>query len=300
MMPNDTATPKDAALRAVGRAVVNFQRLEHNLKLAARFGPLEGVAAKIQNDIERRSAKAQSFTLGQAVQAWLSAINSDPNPSDRTPDLFDPTIRMTLSLESSTEHASSHAEALKRLLEVRNKLIHGGLVRFDWNSPTECIRLIEELNAVNAEISVQIEFLSEVLRSLKDLVPDDASLVHEIEGVVPDTATAQRATSLCKCRTPPFLYSDYEVATLGEDATFGEVSLETCKQCGSVWLKYLIEDPGRTAAGRWWRVLVPNSQPVAISVDNAREFVRAQTGGFLGGSYFQSSGQVFNGRPNIF
>jgi hypothetical protein len=182
MMPNDTATPKDAALRAVGRAVVNFQRLEHNLKLAARFGPLEGVAAKIQKDIERRSEKAQSFTLGQAVQAWLSAINSDPNPSNRTPDLFDPTIRMTLSLDSLSDHVNSQPETLRWLLEVRNNLIHGGLVRFDWNSPTECVRLIEELNAVNAEISVQIEFLSEVLLSLKDLGPDDAVVVHEIEG----------------------------------------------------------------------------------------------------------------------
>jgi hypothetical protein len=33
---------KDSALSAVGRTVVNFQRLEHNLKIAARLGPLEG------------------------------------------------------------------------------------------------------------------------------------------------------------------------------------------------------------------------------------------------------------------
>lgn len=300
MMPNDTATPKDAALRAVGRAVVNFQRLEHNLKLAARLGPLEGVAATIQKDIEKRPEKEQTFTLGQAIQAWLSAINSDPNPSNPTPDLFDMTMRMTVSLDTSSHHVSTHAKTLRRLLDVRNKLMHGGLVRFDWDSPTECLRLVEDLNAVTVEVGLQVEFIAEVLSSLKDLSPDDVVFIHEIEGVAADIEAAPSTASPCKCRTPPFWHLDYEVAKLGDDATHGEVSLETCKHCGSAWLHYQVEDPGRTAAGRWWRVLVPANQLPAISVDNARTYLQEQTKGFLGGSYFHSSGQAFNGRPKVF
>jgi hypothetical protein len=195
---------------------------------------------------------------------------------------------------------SSHAETLRWLLDVRNRLIHGGLVRFDWDSPTECIRLIEELNAVTAEIGVQVDFISEVLSSLKDLGPDDVVLVREIESVVAGTDTTQPSASPCKCRTPPFGHTDYEIAELGEDATYGEVSLETCKHCGSIWLHYLVEDPGRTAAGRWWRVAVPANQLTSISVDGARKFIQEQTEGFLGGSYFRSSGQAFSGRPKIF
>ena len=74
-MSGSAVTFKDAALRAVGRTVVNFQRLEHNLKIAARLGPLEGVLSKVQRDHERRTEKASSFTLGQAIEAWLTELD---------------------------------------------------------------------------------------------------------------------------------------------------------------------------------------------------------------------------------
>ena len=70
-MSQQSATSKDAALRAIGRTVVNFQRLEHNLKLAARLGPVQGTIPKIQRDIGRRFERAETLTLGQAIQAWL-------------------------------------------------------------------------------------------------------------------------------------------------------------------------------------------------------------------------------------
>ena len=73
-MDDGIFTPKDLALRAVGRTVVNFQRLEHNLKVLARLGPVEGVLAKVRRDIEKRAEKASSFTLGQAIQAWMGAL----------------------------------------------------------------------------------------------------------------------------------------------------------------------------------------------------------------------------------
>ena len=42
-MDDGIFTPKDVALRAVGRTVVNFQRLERCLKDLARLGSVEGV-----------------------------------------------------------------------------------------------------------------------------------------------------------------------------------------------------------------------------------------------------------------
>ena len=44
-MLKDVMPSKDVALRAVGRTVVSLQRLEHNLKLASRLGPIEGAVA---------------------------------------------------------------------------------------------------------------------------------------------------------------------------------------------------------------------------------------------------------------
>jgi hypothetical protein len=109
-MSGSTATFKDAALRAVGRTIVNFQRLEHNLKIAARLGPLEGVLVKVQRDLERRTEKASSFTLGQSIEAWLSAVKGGVPPANPTPDLFDSTIRLTFSFDGDPDSYRAHGE----------------------------------------------------------------------------------------------------------------------------------------------------------------------------------------------
>lgn len=172
-MSGCVVTSKDVALRAVGRTVVNFQRLEHNLKIAARLGPLEGVLAKIQRDFERRTEKASLFTLGQAIEAWLNAINGGDAHTNPTPDLFDPTIRLTFSLQGDSEFHRAHGDALKELLEVRNRLIHGGLVNFDWESRDACERLVAELTEVNEAIGVQIDFVAVVVKSFR---PEGAAI----------------------------------------------------------------------------------------------------------------------------
>src|SRR5277367_5992739 len=110
-------TFKDAALKAVGRTVVNFQRLEHNLKAVARLGPLEGVLPKVQKDIERRVERVSSFTLGQSIQAWIGVLEGDGASASQTPDLFDPTIRLSFSLSGDPNWSREHGGALKELLE---------------------------------------------------------------------------------------------------------------------------------------------------------------------------------------
>jgi hypothetical protein len=176
---SSTSSTKDAALAAVGRTVVNFQRLEHNLKIAARYGPLDGVITKVQKDIERRVEKSLTLTLGQAIQVWLAAIGGESHKTTPTPDLFDPTIRMTFSLNRDSESVASHFESLARLLEVRNNLIHGGLVTFDWDSPNACARLIDDLKPVNDDIGSQIDFLAAVIASVQDIQWEDVHLDEE-------------------------------------------------------------------------------------------------------------------------
>ena len=175
-MDDGIFTPKDLALRAVGRTVVNFQRLEHNLKVLARLGPVEGVLAKVRRDIEKRAEKAASFTLGQAIQAWMSIIAGDGPSYARTNDLFEPTLRGTFSPGMDVESQNAHGEALKSLLESRNKLIHGGLVQFKWDSREVCEALIEELNGVNEEIRLQIDFLAAIGRSMQGIRPEDVEV----------------------------------------------------------------------------------------------------------------------------
>ena len=177
-MPAHKMTSRDAALRAVGRTVVNFQRLEHNLKAAARLQPVQGTILKIQRDIARRDERTATLTLGQAIQAWLNACEGEKLATSYTPDMFDAHIQMTFSLGSDTESRSAHAASLKALLETRNNLFHGALVQFQWDSPEECDRLVMQLDEVNQAIGTQIEYLNTVLTAVRTIRPEDLELTQ--------------------------------------------------------------------------------------------------------------------------
>jgi len=90
----------------------------------------------------------------------------------------------------------------------------------------------------------------------------------------------------CKCEEPPFYYLKFHSKELGEDATHGEVSLEKCKKCGTYWLKYLIEQPQYTKAGRWWRVRISQNDLENFTVEMAKSYIENQDWCFVGGSFY--------------
>ena len=153
----------DLALRAVGRTLVNFQRLEHNLKLVARLGPLKGTLAKMERDVAKRVERAAELTLGGAIQAWLSTAGGEMTLSGSTPDLFDADFQLAISFVPDAENLAAHGVALKSLLDIRNKLVHSDLLHIQWESPEECNRLVTKLDAVNAEIGPQMQFFESIL-----------------------------------------------------------------------------------------------------------------------------------------
>jgi hypothetical protein len=165
---------KDCALHMVGRTVVNFQRLEHNLKLAGRLGPLQGTVQKIQRDIAKRHERASALTLGQAIQAWLDCCRGPLATQYETPDMFDVSVQTTFTLELDSESHAHHAKVLGDLLEVRNDLIHSRLAKFNWEDPEECQGLVADLLQVNSSISMQIEYTCSLLKLIAVLHKDHA------------------------------------------------------------------------------------------------------------------------------
>jgi hypothetical protein len=97
---------------------------------------------------------------------------------------------------------------------------------------------------------------------------------------------------ICKCHNPPFSFFNYEITELGEDIHGAEVSLQRCKLCSQVWLKYLVEEPHLSRSGRWWRVAVSQVQLGSDFRNIARELIQQQMQCFVGGSFFNSTGKV--------
>ncbi len=93
---------------------------------------------------------------------------------------------------------------------------------------------------------------------------------------------------------PPFHHTHFDSEVIGVDKTngrFGEVSVETCKKCGSTWLRYFVDHEAFTASGRWYRGLVSREMLRSLTPEGAVEALAGLPWHFYGGSYFQTTGR---------
>jgi len=114
-------TPKDSALKTVGRTVVNLQRLEQHVKAVANIFPFHGTLTIIQRDSAKHREKLIGMTLGQAISISGCHIG-------RGLDQYLNWSKIRLITHSPSELNSSfdeqtkdhHANELRELLKFRN------------------------------------------------------------------------------------------------------------------------------------------------------------------------------------
>lgn len=168
-------TPKDTALHTLGRTVVNFQGLEHNLKILASLAPFETYAHTVDNHIEKQREKAGRLTLGGAITSWICVLEGKVEKPTIMGDLYSATVRREMVFNIDPKVQEAHAAGLRTLLEERNTLIHGGLAEFPWESAPDCVELTDYLESLNGAIAEQMQFLEPIADSLRAL--DNGTLV---------------------------------------------------------------------------------------------------------------------------
>lgn len=185
---------RDAALRAVGRNLVNFQKLEHCLKALVRTESLAGPMSTLNGKVAARVSKTSQYTLGRAVQEWLRISTPHETASPQTQDLFEPWISVSLELPIDSERLASHSKALEALASERNDLVHLKLAHFNFESAAECTDLVAVLDRQNQRILEQLAFLSpavKVLQELKRFATNPKSLEEILTSV--DAARGDKA-----------------------------------------------------------------------------------------------------------
>lgn len=97
----------------------------------------------------------------------------------------------------------------------------------------------------------------------------------------------------CCCLTLPSGGADFDSTVIGVDETrgrFGEVSVETCRRCGSKWIRYFVEYEAFTKSGRWYRGLISEDAARSVTPEAAVALLESLEWRFVGGSYFESTG----------
>jgi hypothetical protein len=91
----------------------------------------------------------------------------------------------------------------------------------------------------------------------------------------------------CHCSEPTFNYTDYASKHVGVDETngrHGDVTIQQCRSCGALWLKYLLEWEWYAESGRWYRGQMTPEQAESLTPQNAAEMLGALPWHFYGGS----------------
>jgi len=99
----------------------------------------------------------------------------------------------------------------------------------------------------------------------------------------------------CGCMTPPFHHWDFDTQDLGVTSSYGEIQIETCKSCGTKWLRYFWEHEAFTASGRWYKGIVDDSSLPTLTPENCVKYLESLPWYIYGGSYFNTMGKRGSG-----
>jgi hypothetical protein len=108
--------------------------------------------------------------------------------------------------------------------------------------------------------------------------------------------------SQCRCMTPAVDFGDFDSQAVGIDETrgrHGEVSVETCKECGTRWLRYFVEYEAFSQSGRWYRAIVSADVLATLKPEDSVGVLEQVPWYFYGGSYFRTSGDRGSGPLRI-
>ena len=170
------------ALYAVGRNVVNFQRLEQILKRLAMMAPICAPLSKLQSAVENQKATSERLTLGGAVKTWIESANHMPKQQQGLEPDNEIIVTFGFELPWSPEYFDQVSAELESLLRERNNLVHLDLAQLNFEDEAECTALRIRLDAQNVRIEKASEVLGALLRQMRDLAQRMAS----------DEAIAQR------------------------------------------------------------------------------------------------------------
>jgi hypothetical protein len=171
------------ALYAIGRNVVNFQRLEQILKQLALFAPICATPSRLQSEVEKQRARVERLTLGEAVKKWIESEFHGTKPKQGP--LLDQQIIISLGFElpTSPEYFDQLSGELESLAQERNSLIHLDLAQLNFEDEAECTALSIQLNAQNDRIIRAIKFLGPILSQMQELarlIASDQGLIQEL------------------------------------------------------------------------------------------------------------------------
>ena len=150
IVDENTTIPSDDVLdlqhivqRKLGRCLLRLQQYERQLKAIVAHCELTGPADRLSIIREQKVACAQNKTMGTLVGMLTEGFLTPPHPNEeesQTEAYVGDQIwlRHRYQLEMTVEHYEAMKADLKELVDLRNKLVHHFIERFDLWTESGC------------------------------------------------------------------------------------------------------------------------------------------------------------------
>ena len=93
----------------------------------------------------------------------------------------------------------------------------------------------------------------------------------------------------CVCEQGSARFNEFDAKAVGCDETegrFAEVTLNRCRTCNRLWLRYMVEYEAFSRSGRWARGLISEAAAETMTPERAVEHLIGLEWYLYGGSYF--------------
>jgi hypothetical protein len=197
--------------RKLGRCLLRLQQYERLLKAMVAHGELSSPAGRLHTIREQKIACAQKKTMGTLVGMLTESFLTPPPPnedeSQTEADLGDQIwLRYRYQLEMPAEHYEASKADLKELVDLRNKLVHHFIERFDLWSESGCqaaVGFLEEsyetINRHCLNLQSWAKHMSEARAKLASLMQSQAFEDMLIDGIREDGSVYWPGSGICRC-----------------------------------------------------------------------------------------------------
>lgn len=168
-MSSDIEQAKAITLQKIGRNVVVFSRLEHQLTGLVRNTRVSGSVSKLTASNAKTQRKFPKLSLGRLAEELWKNLFASHTPNSRPEEIEEPWISQLLQVEMEKADQKRWKQSLDSLVTSRNNLVHKKLPKLDFNSMEVCAALDQELDDQYIKICEHIEEFNNLARSFQDM-----------------------------------------------------------------------------------------------------------------------------------
>ncbi|CAM3995231.1 OST-HTH/LOTUS domain-containing protein [Pseudomonas wadenswilerensis] len=210
MPSDDVPAIQHIVQRKLGRCLLRLQQYERQLKAIVAHVELSGPADRLPIIREQKIACAQNKTMGTLMGILTESFLTPPLPNEEESQIQANIgdqiwLRHGYRLEMTAEHHEAMKADLKELVDLRNKLVHHFIERFDLWSESGCQAadgfLEESYETINRHclnLQCWVKTLFEARAKIASFIQSQ-SLEDVFDGIRVDGSVDWPGSGICRC-----------------------------------------------------------------------------------------------------